>query len=264
MRLPAPWHVAARNIAAESGNLVHDDNAAQDLGYERALIAGVTTYGYAVRQVVAALGEPWLERGTLEVRLRQPAYEGDRFIVTADRALLESVRVSVTREDGVVVATADATAGAPGLLAASAHPETAAIDTPYPADRASLEPVAHLPSVSYTIDEAWQAKLLTDLDNDLSVFGELGMVHPVVFGDLANISFMTAVDLGPWIHARSRVRHHRLIRVGETVSVRPRLAEFTTVDGTEHLILDTAVVVDDMLIARIEHAVIYAFSRRPA
>ena len=74
--LPDPWTVTARNIAAESGNAVHDDVTAKSLGYEKALVAGVTTYGYALRQVVAALGTPWLHRGTLEVRLRRPAYEG--------------------------------------------------------------------------------------------------------------------------------------------------------------------------------------------
>ena len=50
---------------------------------------------------------------------------------------------------------------------------------------------------------------------------------------------------------------------GETVSVRPRIAELVTDRGTELLTLDTAVVVDGMLVARIEHAVIYSMTRRP-
>ena len=263
--LPAPWHVVARNIAADSGNDIHDDEAAKQLGYERALVAGITTYGYAVRQVVAALGEEWLERGTLEVRLRQPAYEGDRFTVTVEDQPLASVHVAVTRDhDAMVVATADATPGAPGLLPPTAHPLTAARSEPYPAQRAALESVRHLPSVEYTIDETWQHKLLTDLDNDLDIFNELGVVHPVIYGDVANISFMNGIALGPWIHARSRVRHHRALRIGETVSVRPRIAGLQTIRDTEHITLDTAVVVDDRVVARIEHAAIYAFNRRPA
>ena len=109
-----PWRVTARNIAAESGNVIHEDAAAQALGYDRALVAGVTTYGYLVRQVVAALGETWLRAGTLEVRLRQPAYEGDKFTVHVEPAPLASVRAAAVRDiDGAVVATADATAGAP-------------------------------------------------------------------------------------------------------------------------------------------------------
>lgn len=262
---PAPWTVTARNIAAESGNVIHDDDAAKALGYERALVAGITTYGYAVRQVVAALGALWLERGTLEVRLRQPAYEGDEFTVTVEDQPLASVRASVYRDnDGVVVATADATPGGPGLLAPTAHPVSGQRDKPYPAERQALEGVAHLPSIEYTIDDAWQQKLLLDLDNDLEIFDQLGVVHPVVYGDVANISFMNGVQLGPWIHARSRVRHHRALRVGETISVRPRIAELQTIRGAEHITLDTAVVADGLVVARIEHAAIYAFDRRPS
>jgi acyl dehydratase len=258
-----PWTVTAINVAADSGNDIHDDDAARELGYERALVAGVTTYGYLLRQVVAALGDSWLDRGTVEVRLRQPAYAGERFIVTAEHAPLASIRAAAVRDDGVVVATADATPGAPGPLPARAHPLVPPRDEPYAPVRSALDGVAHFPTVEYTIDDAWQHKLLTDIGNDLTVFGDRGIVHPVIYGDLANLSLMHSVALGPWIHARSRVRHHRPLRVGETVSVRPRIHELTTDNGAEFLTLDTAVVVDDLLVARIEHAVIYAMNRRP-
>ncbi len=262
--LPDPWSITATNIAAESGNAIHDDDAARDLGYEKALVAGVTTYGYALRQVVAALGEPWLRRGTLDVRLRRPAYEGDRLTVTATAAPLRSVRAAVRRDDGELVATADATPGAPGPMPPRAHPAVGPIPQPYRAERTALADVSALPTVTYTIDQRWQAKLLADVGNDLPIFEQRRFVHPVIYGDLANISFMNAVELGPWIHASSRVRHHRALLVGETVSVRPRIAELSTRNGAEHLVLDTAVVVDDAMVARIEHAVIYAFSRRPS
>ena len=194
-----------------------------------------------------------------------PLTKADRFTVTAAAATpLRSVRAAVRRDDGELVATADATPGAPGLLPPRAHPVVDPIDGRYPAERRALETVVALPTITYTINQAWQDKLLTDIGNDLAVFEREGFVHPVIYGDLANISFMNAVELGPWIHASSRVRHHRALLVGETVSVRPRIAELSSNNGAEHLVLDTAVVVDDLVVARIEHAVIYAFSRRPA
>lgn len=260
-----PWFVTARNIAAESGNAIHSDDVARDLGYERALVAGVTTYGYLLRQIVATLGEPWLHRGTLEVRLRQPAYEGEQFRVDVEPAPFDGVRATATRTaDGMVVATGDAATGAPGLLTPRAHPTIEQRGAPYRPARSALEGVSFLPTMTYTIDEQWNAKLMGDIGNDLDVFERSGFVHPVIYGDLANISFMSGVDLGPWIHARSRVRHHRALLVGETVSVRPRLAELSTNGGAESLVLDTAVVVDDLLVARIEHAVIYSMTKRTA
>lgn len=263
--LTDPWFVTARNIAAESGNAIHSDEVARDLGYDRALVAGVTTYGYLLRQIVASLGEPWLVRGTLEVRLRQPAYEGEQFRVDLETMPVDGVRAAAARtNDGMVVATGDAAIGAPGLLPPRAHPLVHPQPAPYPPVRAALEGVSFLPTMSYTIDEAWNAKLLADVGNDLDVFERTDYVHPVIYGDLANISLMASVDLGPWIHARSRVRHHRALRVGETVSVRPRLAELSTNGGAESLVLDTAVVVDDLLVARIEHAVIYSMTKRKA
>ena len=67
----------ARNLFRNAANRIHDDVVARRHGYEGALVAGVTVYGYLARLAVAAWGMDWVARGTASVRFRRPVYDGD-------------------------------------------------------------------------------------------------------------------------------------------------------------------------------------------
>ena len=45
-------------------NKIHEDGLARELGFRGGLVPGVTVYAWMTHPVVAALGVPWLERGT--------------------------------------------------------------------------------------------------------------------------------------------------------------------------------------------------------
>ncbi len=63
--------------APRPGNPIHSTGSAKAYGYEGALVGGATVYGWAVRTIVEALGEAWLDEGWAEVQFRRPVYPGD-------------------------------------------------------------------------------------------------------------------------------------------------------------------------------------------
>ncbi|MEQ8662135.1 MAG: hypothetical protein RLW62_15070, partial [Gammaproteobacteria bacterium] len=77
------WQVEAYNDAVDSGNAIHADDTARRYGFGGGLVPGVTTYGYLLHPVVAALGADFLAHGASSVRLRPPIYEGETVTVTA-------------------------------------------------------------------------------------------------------------------------------------------------------------------------------------
>src|SRR5262245_63173224 len=83
MSEPLPeYRVKARNTWAGGDNLIHDDTVARQHGFRGALVPGVTIYAYLTQPVVAALGEPWLTRGTAAVRFLAPIFDGEEVLVT--------------------------------------------------------------------------------------------------------------------------------------------------------------------------------------
>ena len=56
---PVTWTVQARNLPDHASNKIHTDDGARAAGFESALVAGVTTYAYLTRPLVAAWGLDW-------------------------------------------------------------------------------------------------------------------------------------------------------------------------------------------------------------
>src|SRR5579863_1298210 len=94
------FRVQAHNTAADSENRIHDDRVAASYGFRGGLVPGVTVYGYMVPAVVDRLGRPWLEHGSINMRLHAPCYEGDTVLSRCDGS-----NVSAEQEDGSVYAS---------------------------------------------------------------------------------------------------------------------------------------------------------------
>jgi acyl dehydratase len=80
------WSIVARNLPEHATNPIHTDVGAQAAGFERALVAGVTTYAYAVHPLIDRWGAAWVSGGMASLRLRSPVFDGDviRFPTRAD------------------------------------------------------------------------------------------------------------------------------------------------------------------------------------
>ena len=251
----------AHNTAVTSDNRIHDDEVARRFGFRGGLVPGVDVYAYMTRPMVEAWGTDWLESGSVAVRFLVPVYDGDPTriepaVLDADTA---SVRVIDPAGTECAVATfirhhLDPTPPADGWATATRpdHRPPASPQALAAYGEGGAFPTLHL---VLTPDDA--ATYLDDAREELAVYHDEGIAHPGWLLRRANDALVAAVQLGPWIHVGSTVRHHGVIAVGETVEVRARLVRWWEAGGHRFVNLDVAIVVDGGVRATVDHTAIY-------
>ncbi|MGA3043745.1 MAG: MaoC family dehydratase [Bryobacteraceae bacterium] len=230
------FRVVARNTAPDSENRIHDDQTAAAYGFRGGLVPGVTVYGYLTVPVIRHFGEDWLARGAMRVRFLQPVYEGDEVVVT-----LSGSDVAASLADGTVCASAEVSWPEDPPPSPDLYPEA-----PLPADRPPASPQSLTPG-----------RILGTL------YVNLPLADPAALLTLSNHLLMQNVKLGPWIHAASEVRHFSLVRDGELLSVRGRIADRFERKGHRFVVLDILVVAGARPIQYVRHTAIYEL-RPPA
>ena len=255
--LTAGYEVEAYNTAKHSENRIHDDSVARRFGFTGGLVPGVDVYAYMTHLPVARWGRDWLEHGTAECRFGKPVYDGDRALVTPTpdgegMALL-------VESKGVVCAT-----GAAALPPAGAEPDLTArpLPPPPPEERpaASVTSLAQglwlgIPPLPVTPEFA--AKYYDDVRETEALYHREGVIHPGLILRMCNWALTYNVLLGPWIHVGSRVANLSAGRVGETLTVRARVARNYEHKGHLFVDLDALVLGDGRPLARIDHTAIY-------
>jgi acyl dehydratase len=105
-------------------NIIHTDETARTYGFRAALVGGVTTFGYMVRDGLRALGEGWFEDGYASVRWVRPVYTGEELSAFTEVASASDGRTELalwveddgggTRATGTLALPRDARAQGPG------------------------------------------------------------------------------------------------------------------------------------------------------
>jgi len=247
--------VTARNDAAASENLIHDDLVAQRYGFRGGLVPGVTVYAYATRAVVDELGPDWLGRGTIEFRLPGPLYEHELATATATRTDDGSAAVQLTGPEGRQCLSATATVTATDPLEVARGGDLPG--TRPPASEASLAPGTVLAPVGKTFDAAAQLEYLDFLDDDLPLYRREGIAHPGWLSRYCNRVLAANVLLGPWIHVGTAIRHHGLLRDGEELEVRGVVVDNWERKGHRFVDLDVAMTGDGRPLASARHTAIW-------
>ncbi len=80
---------------------------------------------------------------------------------------------------------------------------------------------------------------------------------PGVLLRLCNWVATQNVVLGPWMHVGSTIRHFSVARVGETLSVRARIADNREHKGHRFFDLDALVLAGDRPVAHVLHTAIW-------
>ena len=78
----------AKNTALGLG--IHDDARARTLGFEGALVPGITSLAYVMEMLMNLFGEDWMTSGEINLSFINPLYEGQR--VTA-RGIIHDKKV---------------------------------------------------------------------------------------------------------------------------------------------------------------------------
>jgi hypothetical protein len=264
---PLPdYRVKARNTSSNSENKIHDDATARRYGFRGALVPGVTIYAYLTEPLVAAFGPAWLQRGTATVRFHKPVLDGEELCVTGSVTARDpkNITAAVT---GTTAAEPTAATLATTLPAGSPTPVNLALyrQQPLPesrpeATRAYLQGLDGLGTPMHRYDETTAAEWLARVDDPLSLYrGAAGWVHPAFYLDQANKALRQNVQVGPWIHVGSVIRHLGGARVGETLATRGRVRSLFEKKGREFVELDLVVVAGDRPrpVAHILHTAIY-------
>lgn len=273
------YRVRARNTATGGGNPIHDDEEARRRGYRGGLVPGVTTWAYVCHPLADALGPAFVERGSAELRLVAPVYDGDDVeieVAPARRATGDDAVKAVAQVAGTgVVATASAWIGAGpeqgGPDEVSPPPAAPLPEERPPADEVSLAPGRTLGTVTGAITEADGRGYLETVGESLPLFEERGVVHPGQLLQLANRALGANVALGPWIHAGSRLTHEALLRRDEPFEVRSRVHDRFERRGHQFVTLDVTVMGDrgakggagaPRVTCRVRHTAIYRLAPR--
>lgn len=272
MREPLPEsRIKARNTAADSENKIHDDAVARQYGFPGGLVPGVTVYAYLTQPLVAAMGEPWLVRGTAAVRFVKPVLDGEE--VTVSGAVTAREPAGVTATLRATTATAgecavlDVTvpAGTPAPVNLALYGTAPLPDERPPVSRPALERGGPLGTPEALYDEERARAWLDRVADPLADYrGPRGWVHPAFLLDQANRALDRNVRLGPWIHVGSRVRHLGGARKGERLSTRARVRSLWEKEGREYVELDLVIVAGPgaRQVAHVLHTAIYRLPPR--
>jgi hypothetical protein len=258
-----PHHVRAHNAATASENKIHDDAVARRHGFAGGLVPGITVFGYLTTPVVEAWGQAWLEHGFMAARFRQPIYEGDSVSVVGTVGADGDARTAeLEARNGLdelcAVGRARSGPDRPGIPSVDAYPERplpTALLAPTPEALAGVEVLGSVEAGFHADRHDETAALVGD---DLPIYRELGVAHPVWLLYFANALLAANVELGPWIHTASAVQNFGLLHDGERVSARGRVAGLSERRGHQVVDLDVLFVADGVRpVMHVRHSAIY-------
>ncbi len=258
--LIAECTLSARNSAPSSANAIHDDAAAQAMGYRAALVPGNAIYSYATEAILSALGPRWADRGGVELRFVRPVHEGDELRVQV-RRLDETadVAVSVLDPDGKAAAR-----GRAWLAPASSQPPAA---ERYPAGELPPEPppfqeplvldLEHLGSIEESTQPSeihdYLASIGDDRTDPAGAVPSGYVAH--MYAPLMSANFRRET---PSVHVSTRLQHYRAVAPGERLSVRGRIESLYGRKGSRYYALDMAWVDESGAVAAVAlHTAIY-------
>jgi acyl dehydratase len=251
-------HVVARNDAVASENKIHDDAVARLYGFGGGLVPGVTVYGLMTWAPVSKWGEPWLERGTMDVRFTAPVYDGDDVEIVTDDVDGNELLVHACT-GGSVRATSNA---AVPLEPAPAPSRSAfrVVEPPGrrpPASAESLAPGTDLVSLVRRWGPAEREEQRTLLGDDLEIYDDLRIAHPGGLLRAANEVLSRRVRLGPWMHVGSTVANLGVVHDGDTVTTVGRVTDCYERKGHRFVELDALSCVEDRRVLSVHHVAIY-------
>lgn len=226
------WSTRAINLPDHADNLIHTDEGALAAGFPGALVAGATIYVYMTHPPAAAWGLDWLSGGGGELQLRRPVLHDD---------LVDCV-ISDNGDNLVVAATVDGQARSSLRLWKQ-------LDAPAVRSGDPLKPF-QVQLTEAHIDYGLRC------GDDLTLYAEQNIAHPVTWVDLANRVFIDNLVTGPWIHVRSKIYHEGLARIGSHVRIESNLLDRFDSRAGERALVDMRIYADDQPVATIEHEAI--------
>lgn len=253
--MPKTWSITARNLPEHANNPIHTDVGAQAAGFDRALVAGVTSYAYCLHPVLERFGLEFAASGEADVRFRSPVFDGDLLQFSVESITARSIGgiggIGFDEVEGIAV-SAFANRLDRSLLTVSAWSKHRSRGITTPRTGEVLKPEV------ITLEGEYSSQYAARAGDD---FDMEGFVHPAVWLALANYVFHRQLARGSWIHTRSIVQHHALVLDGADAAVATTVVERFVRNG-ERAIAEIAITVNGAVVATIEHEAIVDLTSR--
>jgi acyl dehydratase len=238
----------------QKANPIHGDAGAK-FGYDGAIVAGISTYGWAAQAIIAELGEGWLNNGWSETFYRAGVYVDDKLTSSVEPDGDGAWTIDQTNEADTSTVT-----GTCGLGRASwsqdfdlpnrrsAEP---AVDRPPRLDPTAVPTYEDYPPMEIDVTRElaidWATTRLADPDPRY-VTGDNPALHPSWVPGQMTPLIRHSYRFGIGVHAIGRVQHLAPIQAGQKVVVAGRWTEawqkkdrqwsttdavFTSEDGTD-------------------------------
>ena len=260
-----PTHTGvAINHAEEHENRIHSDDIAAKLGFEGALVPGVTVFGLTSIALTKKFGPDWLEGSSVHTRFLKPAYHNDTLNVysTTTDQLSEA---QCFNESGTLLCTLTATPLEVAPEFSQYSFDTAA--TPIPATRIDrpviqwdlIKENSPFPPRSWCPRPEENAKLAAEVQDSHPCFtaAEGNLVHPHFLLSHANQTLVDEFEMPAWIHVGSELRLHHALQLNRTYHIFATPIRKWRHKGHEFLTLYIGYVYKDRVQTEIFHTAIF-------
>lgn len=234
------WSTTAINLPDHADNVIHTDEGARAAGFDRALVAGTTVYAYLTHVPAASWGLAWLGGGGGELRLRRPVFDGDRVDCVVS-----------TPVDG----HGDGEAAPSTVTAQVAGDARASLELWSQVQAPAMRQGEPLKPMDLVLGEA-EADYGVRCGDDLALYLEQSITHPVVWLNLANRVFIENLVTGPWIHVRSKIFHEGVAPGGANIHIDSVLVNRFDSRAGERALVDMRIFANGEPVATIEHEAI--------
>jgi hypothetical protein len=249
---PVTRTIEAYNTATDSTNRMHDDTVARTYGFRGGLVPGVDVWAYMTQPCVERWGERFLTGSTMQARFVSPVYDGE----VVEARLDDDGELTVTGPDGTVRATG--TASLDGSLPPVVDVPTAPRPDPVPRVTADLlAPGTVLGTLEFTYRREPAAVYLAEVRDEHDVYEGGSICHPGFLARQANAVLHLNVQLGPWIHVGTRAHHRCVVRDGDVLEVRGRVAAEYDRKGHRFVDLDVEVTASGVAVWSAYHTAIW-------
>jgi hypothetical protein len=223
-----PHRVRTVNVSVNSANKIHDDVTAARYGFRGGLVAGTLVYAHMTTPLVQRLGTAWLDGSVSELKLLQPAYDGEWLTVEggiqAGSASEPSYRVVVRNEAGAELATLETrrTDELPAVDERAAMVPADAKLAPLPIAWDAVHVGAPLRALQWAPTQAEQDSWCDAASDALPLYrsGARPRIHPGLVLQGANRVFGEHFILNPWIHTGSHIIQRSALCLGDPIEIR--------------------------------------------
>jgi len=217
-RTPAHTGVAI-NHAESHENKIHSDEIAAKLGFEGALVPGVTVFGLTSIALTKKFGGDWLQGTTVHTRFLKPAYHDDTLDVFFSSSA-EQTEARCENKGGTLLCTLQIQPCTEASEFAQHNFDLSA--QPIASDRTNRKEISweHIHEGEPFPVRPWHpsndenAKFAQEVQDNHQVFtaNDAGLVHPHLILSQANQALVDEFEMPAWIHVGSELRLHQALK----------------------------------------------------